>query len=58
MGPDAKIYIAGRRGLVGSALMRLLEGRGYNNLVKRTDPQEAHGCKSVNGIGMESIHSV
>lgn len=33
---DAKIYIAGHRGLVGSALMRNLEARGYVNLVTRT----------------------
>jgi len=32
----AKIYVAGHRGLVGSALVRLLEGRGYNNLILRT----------------------
>jgi len=32
----AKIYIAGHRGLVGSALVRCLEGNGYTNLVLRT----------------------
>ena len=31
-----KIYIAGHRGLVGSALMRRLQAKGYNNLVTRT----------------------
>jgi GDP-L-fucose synthase len=31
-----KIYIAGHRGLVGSALMRQLQAKGYNNLVTRT----------------------
>ena len=36
MNPGAKIYIAGHRGLVGSALVRLLESRGYSNLVKRS----------------------
>ena len=30
-----KIYVAGHRGMVGSALMRLLEGRGYGNVVTR-----------------------
>ena len=33
---DAKIYIAGHRGLVGSALMRDLERKGYVNFVTRT----------------------
>lgn len=31
-----KIYIAGHRGLVGSALMRNLKARGYSNLLVRT----------------------
>jgi len=32
----AKIYIAGHRGLVGSAIVRKLEKEGYNNLVVRS----------------------
>jgi GDP-L-fucose synthase len=36
MDKDAKIYIAGHRGLVGSALVRRLQANGYNNLVLRT----------------------
>jgi GDP-L-fucose synthase len=36
MNKDAKIYVAGHRGLVGSALMRTLELRGYTNIVTRT----------------------
>ncbi len=36
MNPDSKIYIAGHRGLVGSALVRQLQARGYRNLVTRT----------------------
>lgn len=36
MDKNAKIYIAGHRGLVGSAIMRNLRQRGYNNLVGRT----------------------
>jgi len=31
-----KIYIAGHRGLVGSAIVRQLESRGFNNLLMRT----------------------
>ncbi len=33
---SAKIYIAGHRGLVGSALMRNLQSRGYDNLLTRS----------------------
>lgn len=33
---DSKIYIAGHRGLVGSALWRALEKRGYRNLIGRS----------------------
>jgi len=36
MESNAKIYIAGHRGLVGSALMRNLQGRGYTHFVTRT----------------------
>jgi len=31
-----KIYIAGHRGLVGSAIVRQLESRGFSNLIMRT----------------------
>jgi GDP-L-fucose synthase len=34
--PNAKIYVAGHRGLVGSALVRRLETGGFGNLVLRT----------------------
>jgi len=36
MNPEDKIFIAGHRGLVGSALVRALERKGYWNLVLRT----------------------
>ena len=36
MKKDAKIYVAGHRGLVGSALMRQLQQQGYTNIVSRT----------------------
>lgn len=36
MDKNAKIYVAGHRGLVGSALVRRLQAKGYNNLVMRT----------------------
>jgi GDP-L-fucose synthase len=36
---DAKIYVAGHRGMVGSAIVRQLEVKGYNNIVTRTHGQ-------------------
>ena len=36
MKPDSKIYVAGHRGLVGSALVRQLTAKGYRNLVTST----------------------
>lgn len=39
MDQHAKIYVAGHRGLVGSALMRNLEARGYGNFVTCTHAQ-------------------
>jgi GDP-L-fucose synthase len=36
MDRSAKIYVAGHRGLVGSALMRNLRDKGYTNFVTRT----------------------
>jgi GDP-L-fucose synthase len=36
---DARFYVAGHRGLVGSAVWRLLESRGHTNLVGRTSAE-------------------
>ncbi len=36
MNKDSKIYIAGHRGLVGSAIVKNLESKGYANLVYKT----------------------
>ncbi|MFK7833702.1 MAG: GDP-L-fucose synthase family protein [Winogradskyella sp.] len=36
MAKDSKIYIAGHRGMVGSAVWRALEAKGYKNLVGKT----------------------
>ena len=36
MKPDSKIYVAGHRGLVGSALLRQLHVGGYANITTRT----------------------
>ncbi len=35
-GPQPRIYVAGHRGLVGSALVRALRARGFANLLLRT----------------------
>ncbi len=36
MGTDAKIFVTGHRGMVGSALVRRLQSGGYTNLLART----------------------
>lgn len=36
---NSKIYIAGHRGMVGSAIMRRLQKEGYNNFVTRTSAE-------------------
>ncbi|MBR6746160.1 MAG: GDP-L-fucose synthase [Muribaculaceae bacterium] len=36
MPKDAKIYVAGHRGMVGSAIVRELECQGYTNIITRT----------------------
>ncbi|MCI9139889.1 MAG: GDP-L-fucose synthase [Lachnospiraceae bacterium] len=39
MDKRAKIYVAGHRGMVGSAIIRELERQGYKNIVTRTHEQ-------------------
>ena len=36
MNKDSKIYVAGHRGMVGSAIVRCLEKNGYTNIITRT----------------------
>lgn len=36
MEKDAKIYVAGHRGLVGGAIVRRLQEGGYTNVITRT----------------------
>ena len=36
MNKDSKIYVAGHTGLVGSAIVKALQKKGYNNLVTRS----------------------
>lgn len=50
MRKDSKIYVAGHTGLVGSAIVKALEARGYGNLVTRThaelDLKDAHAANA------------
>ena len=39
MDKSLKIYIAGHRGMVGSAVWRVLEKKGYTNLIGKTSKQ-------------------
>lgn len=39
MEKQAKIYVAGHRGMVGSAILRKLEELGYSNLITRTSKE-------------------
>lgn len=39
MNKEAKIYIAGHRGMVGSAIMRKLQQEGFNNIVTRVSSE-------------------
>lgn len=36
VGPHSRVYVAGHRGMVGSALVRRLRAKGYANLIVRT----------------------
>ena len=36
MEKNAKIYVAGHRGMVGSAILRELQRQGYENIITRT----------------------
>ena len=39
MRPNSKIYVAGHRGLAGSAVVRTLTGKGYSNLLCRSSQE-------------------
>ncbi len=39
MNKDSKIYIAGHRGLLGSAILRKLQSQGFSNLIYRTSAE-------------------
>lgn len=39
MNKDSKIYVAGHRGMVGSAILRKLQSDGYTNIITKTKDQ-------------------
>jgi GDP-L-fucose synthase len=39
MNPENKIFVAGHRGMVGSAIVRKLKAEGYSNIVTRTSAE-------------------
>lgn len=39
MDREAKIYVAGHKGMVGSAIVRCLEAKGYSNIIGRTSAE-------------------
>ena len=39
MEKEAKIYVAGHRGMVGSAIVRVLQKAGYKNIIMRTSKE-------------------
>jgi len=47
---DAKIYVAGHRGMVGSALLRNLQSKGYTNIITRTRSE-------LNLLEQQAVHS-
>jgi GDP-L-fucose synthase len=45
MNKDAKIYIAGHNGMVGSALLRNLRNKGFRNFILRTHEELDLTCQ-------------
>lgn len=44
---NAKIYVAGHRGMVGSAIVRELRRQGYNNIITRTHAELDLTCQQA-----------
>lgn len=47
MDKDSKIYVGGHRGMVGSAIVRELQRRGYNNIITRTHRELDLTCQQA-----------
>ncbi|RBQ22899.1 GDP-L-fucose synthase [Candidatus Methanobinarius endosymbioticus] len=39
MDKNSKIYVAGHRGMAGSAIVRILKHKGYHNIIKKTSAE-------------------
>ena len=51
MNKDAKIYVAGHRGMVGSAILRGLRAQGYDNLIfRRSNELDLKNQEAVNAF--------
>jgi len=49
MDKNSKIYVAGHRGMAGSAIVRALEQKGYKNIIKKTSSElDLRNQKKVN----------
>ena len=60
MEKNAKIYVAGHRGMVGSAIVRELQRQGYTNIITRTH-KELDLCRqavSYTHLTLPTIYSV
>ena len=51
MNKTDKIFVAGHKGLVGSAIVRALKERGYNNIITRNRQQ----CDLINPIHVKAL---
>ena len=47
MDKNAKIYVAGHRGMVGSAIVRELQRQGYANIITRTHKELDLTCQEA-----------
>jgi GDP-L-fucose synthase len=51
LGKDASIYVAGHTGMVGSAIVRMLEARGYTRILTRTRAElDLRDTRTVNAF--------
>lgn len=54
MQPDSRIYVAGHRGMVGSAIVRKLSAEGFHNVIVRTSAElDLRNQASVNAFFSE-----
>jgi GDP-L-fucose synthase len=49
MRPDAKIFVAGHRGMVGSAIVRRLQAKGYTHIITRSRSE-------LNLLNQQEVH--